>query len=753
VVCGLWFVALSFVTPGFVLAGALLVALPIVIHILNRRRYKIVPWAAMEYLLAAMKKNRRRLKFEQWLLLATRCILLALLGLALARPLGCNQNTIAGLAERTGLHVFILDNSYSMAYEANRSQAKTHLDQARLIARTIVNGLSHGGESVAIITASEPATSIITRPSFDLESARQTFSRIEQTYAATDLAGAMQKALDLARDEKNQPIKKLYILSDSTRSAWEGPQTSAIKDLGRELARQYKITYFNLGKPGQWNQAVLDIHPSSRLVTTKFNNDFLATVKGFGSGPDSILQWKLDGQNLPGGSSVRLDLNTPPQLQSGASLKTGGPHVLAASLASDDRLRIDNERYRIIDVVSELKTLIVEGDRGVGLLSGSAAFLELALAPPPKEPTPNGQPQKSSSYITPETISDLELPNKVLSDYRAVILTNVPQLPEPQAAALEKFVRAGGTLLLFMGEQVNADAYNKILLPHQLIPGPITKRISVGSDQKGYTFDFNPKKVHPLLSLFRGEEKSGLDHVEIDTYLQVELPADTKVERVLNYVGGQGTADRGQGDPAITTHQLGEGHVVFVSTSAGADNWTTLPAKLVHLPLIHELLSESLTPDDNWMNLTVGHQLQIPSTVKLTSTPTLTDIAKKETPLEQVQLKDGQTVYRSRPIATPGLYTLSTGDRTYPIAVNVPAEEADVRTLDVAAIRAALGDIDLTLESDQPPVEISKDDLGKDYGWSLMTLVLVLVAAECFIAMTFGHYRKVSVKRAPATSN
>src|SRR6059058_3606115 len=92
------FLAISFVTPGFFIAGALLAALPIIIHILNRRRYKIVPWAAMEYLLAAMKKNRRRLKFEQWLLLATRCLVLGLLGLALARPLGCADNRMAALA-------------------------------------------------------------------------------------------------------------------------------------------------------------------------------------------------------------------------------------------------------------------------------------------------------------------------------------------------------------------------------------------------------------------------------------------------------------------------------------------------------------------------------------------------------------------------------------------------------------------------------------------------------------------------------
>src|SRR5690349_5043620 len=120
--------AIGFITPAFFVAGLLLASIPIIIHILNRRRYKVVNWAAMEFLLRAMRKNRRRLKFEQWLLLATRCAVLILVATALARPMGCNDSTLASLAgQRAGLHVFIIDNSYSMAYEADRPDAKTHL--------------------------------------------------------------------------------------------------------------------------------------------------------------------------------------------------------------------------------------------------------------------------------------------------------------------------------------------------------------------------------------------------------------------------------------------------------------------------------------------------------------------------------------------------------------------------------------------------------------------------------------------------
>src|SRR5690606_35737351 len=136
-------------------AGVVLIALPIVIHILNRRRFRTVPWAAMEFLLAAMKKNRRRLKFEQWLLLAVRCLLLGLLGLALARPMGCADSTLAGIGQRVGLHVLIVDNSYSMSYEAQRPDARTHLDHARRVARSLVDRLG-GEEAVVLITAAAP---------------------------------------------------------------------------------------------------------------------------------------------------------------------------------------------------------------------------------------------------------------------------------------------------------------------------------------------------------------------------------------------------------------------------------------------------------------------------------------------------------------------------------------------------------------------------------------------------------------------
>ncbi len=179
--------ASMFFSPAFAVAGLLLAGLPILIHILNRRRFRTVDWAAMEFLLRAMRKNRKRLRFEQWLLLATRCLVLALLGLALARPLSCSDTSLAAVGQKVGLHVFILDNSYSTAYEAERPDARTHFEHEKHLVKQLIDQLAPGGESVAVITAGRPATAVLAKPTYDLQQARLAVERVHQSFGATDL--------------------------------------------------------------------------------------------------------------------------------------------------------------------------------------------------------------------------------------------------------------------------------------------------------------------------------------------------------------------------------------------------------------------------------------------------------------------------------------------------------------------------------------------------------------------------------------
>jgi hypothetical protein len=615
------------------------------------------------------------------------------------------------------------------------------------------------------VTASKPAAAVLAAPTYDLQAARDAVDRVQQSFGATDVLGALRRAQDIGQKDSSPTRKNLYLITDATRSAWQTPDAEAVKQLGPQLAGAFHITHFNLGRNNQWNQAALLVRPAGNLVTNRLENSMLATVQSFGTGPEALLQWRLDDAVLPGGGQVRFTGDPQVFPQVGTIFRAGGPHVVTAQLVGDDRLKVDNTRYRVVDVASELKVLIVEGERGLNKLGGSGAFLELALAPPMEIPAdgstqPTSAPSstsgsRSGSYVSPELISDLELGNKVLGDYRAVIMAGVGQLSPAQADQLALFVKNGGALIVFMGEPVVADNYNQVMLSRGLIPGALTKRVSAASDQNGFVFDFKPySDLHPLLDLFEKQENTGIGTAQVFTYWQMDLKPDTKAERVLDYLGaGQtnattrattGESAKGQAtaDPAITLHALGQGRVIVFTTTANAE-WTSFPAKPSYVALMHELLAGSISSGDRWMNLNAGDAVNVPATVKCTAPPTLADATQREFALDAVA-GGGPIAYRSAPLAKPGVYKLNTGTATLPVAVNVPAEEADVRTIDDAAVKKALGDpADVTMEGDSlPPAAFEANRAGNDFGWPFMLAGLLLVAGECYMAMRFGHYRR-----------
>ena len=99
----------------------------------------------------------------------------------------------------------------------------------------------------------------------------------------------------------------------------------------------------------------------------------------------------------------------------------------------------------MVDVASELKVLIVEGERGIGPMHGLRRVLDLALAPPRRPPGRRADDRRrrtDDSYVAPELISDLELGNKVLGDYRAIILAGVGADPAARRTSSSMFVEA-----------------------------------------------------------------------------------------------------------------------------------------------------------------------------------------------------------------------------------------------------------------------------------------------------------------------
>src|SRR5262245_12974021 len=99
-----------FANPFAMIAGALLISSPIIIHLINRMRYKRIRWAAMEFLLKSQKRSRRKLIIEQMILLALRILMVLLIGLLLARFVGCEKGGTEG---HPTFHIILIDDTLS----------------------------------------------------------------------------------------------------------------------------------------------------------------------------------------------------------------------------------------------------------------------------------------------------------------------------------------------------------------------------------------------------------------------------------------------------------------------------------------------------------------------------------------------------------------------------------------------------------------------------------------------------------------
>ena len=214
---------ISFLNP-LLLYYALLAALPVIIHLLFRRRFKVVRWAAMEFLLASQKKNKKLMRLKHLLLLLLRCLILVLIAAALSQPL-INTPGFSLLKGKASVYsIIILDTSYSMGYKAGNTTA---FEEAKKKAGEIL-GLLRQGDSVSLITAGWKAKAVINEPSYQIISAKKELERLEVSASGNDLQGALQAAASLLAASK-ESIKEVYLLTDC--------QASAFKEKEKEIKR------------------------------------------------------------------------------------------------------------------------------------------------------------------------------------------------------------------------------------------------------------------------------------------------------------------------------------------------------------------------------------------------------------------------------------------------------------------------------------------------------------------------------------
>lgn len=685
---------ISFGNPLFAW-GALLAAVPILIHLLQRRRPKPHPFAAMELVIRSQRQNVRRLRLKRILLLAARVSLLLLLPLALAKPHVSRGAAAAVAPKGPAATAIVLDASMSMQWRDGRQSL---LDRAKEDARRVLaDRLSEEPVTVLRCDGREIEAA---PPSFDRGQARRRIDETEATFLPADLTACLHAAAT-ALAESPLAGKRIYVATDLTASGWRlDSEPPVVRTEAEDVRPEVVILDAARGAPLD-NVALtgLQVEPAPELGGRA--RAFTFTVHNFGSKDvlDLAAELEVEGEvvakgflDVPaGGTATKRLVHRFPR---------GGTFAGAIRLEAD-ALEVDDERAFVAQVPRDLRLLLVNGAPSSVRYRDEAFFVETALR------------AGGAAPIDLRSIDGDRLAQQSLDGWDVVFLLNL-RAPSPEVASkLRTFVEGGGGLFLSLGDQVDADAYNQAfgdLLP---LPLHLVKTVAEAGEEAGRGAAFGDLDLdHPALRVFAGAGLEGFSAVRTSRYFLLR-PGEAAV-----------LARYDDGAPAWVEGQLGDGRVSLFTSTVDRD-WSDWAIQTSFLPAMQQLashLSRALHDRADAAPVAVGDRrpLAVPPGA------VVRDPAGKEA---TGTVEEGQLVVA---VDRPGIYRVigedpvetldgSAAPAPQAFAAVVAREESDTRRLAPEELLAWLGEG--TAEVEERPAERRKRETPL---WSLLLAAGVL---------------------------
>ncbi|HUE17117.1 MAG TPA: BatA domain-containing protein [Planctomycetaceae bacterium] len=570
-----YLLAFGFANP-WLLWGLALGAVPILIHLLHRRTYRETNWAAMRFLLEASRKNSRRMRLEQLILLAVRTLILLFAALAFAEPLV--QALTPHARVRTPMQrVVVIDASFSMGAKVD---AETRFDRAKKAARQIVSGSLPGDAINLLRIAERSGPTVVREPAFEPESVLAEIDRLPLTDEPGDLRPTLLEAAQVLADPHAPPTKEIIFISDFQRLTWAGDSSgrSDLHDVLQRLADRARIVLVDVGDGRTENVAVASLATADPVVLPDRPTRLRAGIRNFGPTNLAGLRVELyvDGY-LAAFKSADVPAREETSVDFQHEFHAAGEHVVEARLPPD-RLATDNQRWLSLPVAQRMNVLVVNGREGGRPADNASYYVQTVLAPSTSR-------ESWSGATRPKVISEADLGAEDLSQYDCVFLCNVALVTPTEVALLQAYAEAGGGLVFTLGDRVKPENYNALLyhdgrgvLPAEL-GSPVGDARDPEPSQKGFTFDAGGLN-HPIVGPFRGNPNAGLERAVTLEYFQVKLAPGSPGRVVLRFDSG---------DPAIIERQVGLGRSVLVTTSADV-SWSTWPVHPTFPPIIHEIV-------------------------------------------------------------------------------------------------------------------------------------------------------------------
>jgi hypothetical protein len=727
----------SFLVPGLAAAGAAAVSIPIIIHILSRRPRRPEPWAAMRFLLAAYRKHRVRTRLEQWILLAMRCLLVLLLGAALAGPVWSAAGSLAGLGGGRTFVIVLDDSITSGALDAaGHSRFQTLKDVADKLLASL-----KPGDKAALIAASRPARPVISPPTVDPMAVRNHIRELQPTVAAADLPEALLAARECLR-QADGPAGRAYIvlLSDFSAGATRLDAASSaalpkeLNDLG-----QFAVLLMNEPLPATSNVQVVALEPDRRVVlplspgqSPAVNWTTRLRRMGPDSPPASLTTVRL---TVAGAAAIRRPVRWEAgQMEAEIAIPTpireGGLFTAEVELEpaaeGEDTLIADNSRRALVQVRQRLTVMLV-GDESLDESPlSSRQWLTTALAP------------VSDRLGWPIEVRPIDAPSVgaavSLSEADAVIVLRPDELDGAGFEAIKRWTEAGGLAWFITPSAPRSPLWTQEVASAFGLPWSIGQDPMEHSDAP-LRLQVDAPATGELVQL-SAELPDLLSPIEITRRLWID-PASLGSGADLLLVGEGG-------EPVLVgaATQSGAGRVLLLAVAIDPA-WSNLPAKPLIVPLMHEVLRAAINRLQPPQEFEPGDQPVLAASwdraSKLTAPDgqTLLLVRGSASSAAERPVTGGAGVRPIRPFQLAGVYK---GD-TDALVVNVNSQAADTRSTDPVALGSYLSAAGgwQSLDLVDPAASLQTAGGVPDLTRHLLWIVLGLAVIETLFARLVSH--------------
>lgn len=710
--------------------AAIGVAVPIIIHLLYRKNRKETDWAAMELLRRALVVRSGQIKLEDFIILLLRCLTLLLLAAALLRPILKDSDLIGD--QKVGM-VVAIDDSLSMNHGAT-----TRFENAIEKARQVI-GTSQPGDKISIVFLNEK--SIDDPNKIPLRAADYDPTKINSILDEAKKSGAsnhqsnLENSIPLLKEmseEMKAGTKEIHIITDAQQSDWNGLSSEAKEILAGIPASIYILP---VNSENDDNRSITSL----KYVSGPLNNSgvarFEATVKNFGTNDANSgnIEFYQDGNLVSRQTLGVIDSGSSKVIPFLANYNKPGDLSIIAKI-SKDNLSEDNFRNTVVNVRPGISVLCAtdSANEGLGNSTNSLFFLENALRL-------RSSDEEAGIQVTSVDSSDLTL--ETFNNYDVIILANVSSPSIEIANRLKTFTENGGGLILFAGENINAEKYGQTFgtTSESILPAIIGNKKTASEESDNiYSLDV-PSSDHPLATVVKSMSEEMINDAKIKSLVNLQPTEGSQV--ILSLVEDE--------SPVLVSKEVGNGSVILCSTSADR-SWSDMVLHPIYAIMIQQAMTTTTSRPESRLAMvhsskTINIEGAMPSSAKLQKMIIAGEETEGEIEPSEIKTSQDNNSFKAeidaQDINETGVYQITNNEGKIlgAIAVNSNPSESNVKVAAADALKESIGAAGNIKIIDGSPDAVLNDRKGSDLTSLLLFLCIVCFVLQSILAKIFTN--------------